>query len=763
MRRRAIRIVSTGAVAFVALLVAASCRGRAEFRRGLDLEASGDLEGAYRELFDAWRLAPNTTHRTALDRVGTSVATRLVAEAGSATWSGALDDAVDRFATALDYSPDHALARDGYWRVRTTIEAWERVAEAADGEAKDRDVVAASGQAPDNAGERTASASTLDDPWLAIDGTSDAVDRLLEIAALAACPAAERSRRVELAATAIESLLEALDERTFGEPLGLDAARVRRFTSAWRALAARVDARRQDLDTQLAGAAIAPSSGWYELREVLEQGRLLAVLAASSARAQSTATRLERLLDGISRFHDARRLENQGDLLGAHDAYLEALALSPEAVEVRIARERVLERWRRQTHDAAQASIARGDWREAVRALEALCSHSAQAPEHVVGTRGVVDRLAFCRQELAREHRRAAADFEARELPGNALLGYLEVEFATPGDAEVGASLERLERTLERRVSPALVLEQDPVDEDERTLSRMLWRMDDDTIATLRGVLAKGFHRGATPPRDPSALRVVVADIDFSFVEREATRGIEHGRFLRSFALARNSERIASGLAVERAAELLEESRRAAEDAPSWSRSMANDVLELRGGSLEQARVLHHERPSEVPVVTWEERGYTVTTVALVAELAARFHAERLGIEDRWVTVRWESIDRVVDDGSLAGLALDPLDIPERDDLLANLAAALGEKLRASVDRVVDEERIRYYHAGLERLEHGALELAIENLVTFVHGARGASPTLQSKDAVRRLEMLARSDAVRAWAALPPRRTRAGG
>ena len=735
---------SAVAILVAFLLSVCGCRGNPEFRRGLELEESGDLRGAYLEFFKALELSPSDGHREALGRVGEAIALGRLREGFDLERANDLRGALERFALALEYAPRFAAVRAAYRRVQEELTSWERA------KTRSFDAEIASTSPPKDEEEA----------W------SRALARI-ELASHAACPSDERAEHLTASVVPLEAWANKLERRTFDARLGIDEAPVRVLLGGWqrfdarlldwiewedetvvfgRSDAAGVPTKRIEATLWMSDDSWGPHLEASELRERLEALRRRAVRASEFASV---------VLEAIAIYREGQRQERSGDLVGAYGAFRRGAHRHRGAVEARLAAERVLGTGRRQAYETSQAAMARGEWSDAIRRLDEL--------ERIAGEyRDSAERIAFCREELARENRRAGADFAARELPGNALLRYLEAARAAPQDTEVGREIERLERALDHRVRPRLTIEFAANDDEEALLRRWLWKVGEDAIASVEAQIAGSFfrRRGLTP--GDSAVRVVVEDLDFAFFERTATRSMERSRFLRSFRVVRDPRAAEARQEVARREVELEAAKRALEAAPGYRRSMLRDVVELARGRLESARRASEVYDRETPVVRWEERSYPVKNVAVVAELAARFRIDRFAVERKWVNARWEKTDRVVDDddADLAanktargrGALFDPLEMPPREEIVEKLAADLGRRLRREVEAVSAEQRVRYYHLAIERLESGSLELAVENLVTYHHAGRGEEPTLQSKDALRRLELLTRSDTVRAWA-----------
>ncbi len=723
--------LSLAAAVAVALLVAGGCRGRDEFERGERLLAAGDERGAFEVFYEAWSLAPgNAQFSDKLDEVGGRIAARLVAEGEGAETALDFPRALDRLALAIDYLPSASAPRDAYARAWRAQARWER--------------------AEDEIGAMRLDAG----PGLP---APDAVWRFFDIcdrcAALPACPLDRRSALLGDAIAAVEARLDELESRTHETPLPFDAAPLDALRAQWRAFALRVRRRLDaaapigpDVEATVASRTVRASRDqWRVLRDRVVAPRLAECLR----RSESGVAVAEEALRGVAAYAEGERQERDGDLLGAHDSYRRAVAHHRWGTEAIIAAERALQRWQRSTYDAAQVAIARAEWGDAIGGLAAL---ERRTPGH----RDVAERLRTCRRELARLSVRAAEGYEARELPGNALLRYLEARQALPeADASIDGAIERVDGALVGRLWPDFRLEFRAPDDEERRLRHQLWRVDGEFASSVEAAITASFRRAGLAPQAAPSFRVVIEDLDFSLREKTVTREVERGRFLRSFEVARNPRLDRAAAEMRAAREGWLRSKTAYETAPDYLRARQQDRLELAHGALVQARIRLESLAREIPSLAWEERAVPVANIALVGELAARFRVDRLDLEDVWITVRWERSDRVVEAADAPGFCHDPLEAPSREEVLETLADDLGGKLRHRVERALEQHVASYYHRGIERLEAGSLESAVENLATYVFALRGEPPTLQLEEAVRRLEQLTDATALRDWVGGP--------
>ena len=756
---------------FVACLLLSGCRGRAEYRQGEELLEAGDLRAAYGAFHRAWKLRPREDYESKLDEVGLLIAERLVSEGATAEDALDFDAALEKYTLALQYHPRDAMARVAFARTFRQRVVWEQASPWLDRALQRGDREAARQLAA------RALPSTRHAVW-------QRCRQLVEVSALAACPLAVRRALLEAAPRETEPWVRQLEERTFAFPMSTDENALRAIRDEWSFFELEVEdwILWEHHIAEFDGVALSefpePPGGagfllaWQDLAPLafsrvrgewssaLRTGAFRTQLDRLLERARRGGRIVHRALDGIERLREAERLESAGELLAAHDLYREALTYHPHLVLALESAERVLGAWQARTWDRVQVWMARGDWQEALGGLREL-------ERRTPGYRDVGERLRVVKAEVARESYREGQDLEARDLPGNALLAYLEASRAAPDDELPRQALARVERLLRDRLWPTPELSFAAQSAEDARLRDRLWRVSPQFVDRLKKSLVDSFHLAREDFESDAKQQVSVEDMDFSLYEKTSTRETERGRFLRGFELVRNPalDALAEDLAGARAEWL--RVKTTFETAAPWERAQRQDELELARGLLEQARTRHESSSRQVPELAWEMRAFPVENVALVAELAVRFRADRLGLQDAWVSSRWEVVDRVVDDDSLHDLDHDPLEVPSREEVLQLLAADLGRRLYRRLEDATDEHVGRYYRAALERIETGSVELAIENLATFIYAwvgrrqaghsstagvsAAHAQPSLQIEDALRRLEQLTDHHAVREW------------
>jgi tetratricopeptide (TPR) repeat protein len=685
---------------------AAGCRGRAEFYRGEELLRAGDRRGAFLHFHEAWRLRPNATHARALEGLGQAIAAGHVEEGLGAERRLDFTAALAAHALALEYDPRSAAARDGYRRAFGEVERWRAMEEALE----------AARRRPAGAGA-----------W-------ERLDLHIRAAALPACPAGHRRPLVEEALAALRDEVAALEAS--GLPAGAAPGPLEELRRRWERLEAAAW-RAVSREEEAAEAGVPASGGGLE-REVAALGLLRKELPALARRASGGAEEADRALAGIAALGEGLRREADGELAGALAACERALRLHPRLPEARLAWERLRERRRRECHAAARVAMARHEWAEAIEHLDRLLELGGEEAD-------ARQRRELCRLELARAARRAAEELEARGLPGNALVRWLEARALRPADAAAARGVERCEALLRARLEPPFVLEFRPPEAADGALRLELWGVGEETLREVEGLIAAGF--GARPQEGP-AVKVQIKDLDFACYEQSSSLSLVPYRGLRSFEVAPCPDRARAREELERARRRAAAARLALEGAPPHRRPGLEDLLGLALGEVEQALWKLEAMPAWVPVLEWEERSIPLKTASLAAELALRYRLERLAPEGRWVASRWREI--VEGGGSVRRPGSPP---PNRAELLRDLARRLGEELRRDLESLRAGARAGHYRLALERLEAGSRHQAIEHLVSFIFLHRGeAAPPPEHAEAARQLVQLARSRDILDWA-----------
>lgn len=694
------------------ILGALGCQGRAEFlylegQRSLEV---GDLGKAYADTYQAWSLAPREKYVRALEGIGRLVANVRLQESRAAARRLDFEHALERSALALEYHQDGAAVRDQYLRAWGTLRGWALL------ESRIR-----------NAQGDGAKTSML-----------DAVELSLEAARHPVCPAHVRRELLETAALRLTEEIEELRARTaraYALPLGDRREAVEGLRARWlevvERLRSHVDRERRTAEGRDITATVAGEIA----RELARQRIIEACLVPSLSQAEEDEREVRAVLRGLDDYERGLEREREGDLRGAYAFLYRAAGRHWSLGGARGAAEEALERLTRERYEAARTAMARREWGKAIASLEHLRGF---APAY----RDAKERLRQSRLEATREHRAAAEHHEAQGLLGAALLHYHEALLASPHDEELRRAAGRIERALRAKIFPPVVVEFRPLEREDRTLRRDLWGVPESAVSAAQKIIAEtvaAAHPGSSPAQGGLFLRI--EDLDLRCHREDSTTGRETDHVLKSYTDRANPAVVEAQKELATARERVRGLQRRFDEASPFYQPLLLHQLELARERVEQARFQLGALPARVPSLEWEEVAFPSRTIHRAAELAVRLEGE-----ERWITVSWNGSLRTRGE---TGSRADPP--ANREALLLRLAGALGERIRDDVARRLETERAAYYHQGLEHLDQGSLDSAVDNLVHYVLSQPTGRETERVQDALRRLEDLSGGRSIAGW------------
>jgi len=710
----------TGAVVFglAVICLAWGCRGRAEFRRGEEALRNGDCRLAYYHFWNACRENPAEEYRGALRAAGRRVAEAERARGLEAESGFDLPKAVEIYSLALQYDPDSKKLQEDYDRVSSALTEIETLDEelracrdAGEGGWREGDLLLALARHP-----RLAVAANLE----------------MEL----------RSALVR----AVDAASSPLRVATFESPLPQDPAALDRLAGDWLRLQEECvqRIREEEAGFLASDARLRELAAWGISRDVLTPCREQAGAAGDVVLAAREGSLL--LLKGEA-------LERSGDLSGALDEYRGAIARHPDQEEAKSGRARVHRRLVDTACQAAHLALKRRDLKSALAELDRVL---ALAPDHGEA----IDLRHGAREELANRYALEARRFEESGLQGNALVRYYLALELEPSRDSLRQAVERYEAILDARLRPRIVVRSRSVDAEELRVRKDLWNLSDDECSRVghdieeaaRERLAR-FSQALQDSHAPGeAIMLLVEDVDLSCEQNAGTVTRETARYVESLYMVENPDR---GMALK----LLEEARRKHEDVvisvdavPAHRRQKVLQMEPLARLRAEQAESLLGALPESVSEIGWGKADYSKRNTNLRLDLAARY---RLDGESRWVAASLAIDDGIVVGDPSRNISPDPEEKVSRSEALRILAPRLGAALGEDVEAILAQRHERYYREAMTQLAEHSFDLAVENLVVFLH-ARGDPDDTRAAEAARKLEDLTGCDLLRC------RRSRAG-
>ena len=705
-------------------LLCLSCRGRADFYRGQESYREGEFREAYFHFWEAYRQKSDPQYLAALRVSGQQVAVIEHAEGRRAEAMGDLTRALEKFSLACEYDPEGLPLAEDYWRVWSTFEELEAL--------EKRLLYFQSGNDAERAQE---------EGWPEVE----TVRRILTLVAIP--EAREEDLRAALRRSA-ERRIRALRRATFQKPLTCESGELARLGGRWLRVASEMEGLVFEEENGL-------FSGDIHARQIAAFGAARDVLRPYLDEAEAGYRAVKRATRGLKHYGRGGALEVQGDLRGASEAYSLASLDHPFLEEARAGRVRALHRLGRELHHAARDAAGKGDWSLASRKLQSVIHLNPDDRE----ARELLPKVLH---NLSDRHVLDAGRLEALRFLGNALVRYYLALELEPQDPEVLGNIRRLEGALAERLHRSFRVRRLAVSEGERRARRDLWcvgeevlgrvhrDLTDSTQRKLDAFLAGAQHlkpHGPSSHGGPEAAILLIEDVDFFYPQGGPSHGVETSRYVESFQLAENEDRLDAEKGLEEAREELEMAVERERSASRHKKPLASELLLLARLGLEQAERRLASLSPVVPVLTWGIVTYPTRQMRVEVELAARYRCEG---ETRWVTTALEVFDRVVEGNLGRNIPSDPQELPSRAEVLRLLAPRLGILIAADARSRILGRQEKLYRQALEHLRAGNEEVAVERLVAFLYTQRGEdAPSV--RDAARRVKELTGCDLPAAW------------
>jgi tetratricopeptide (TPR) repeat protein len=704
---------------FMVPLVPWGCAGRAEYLIGRTRDLEGDLRGAYRDYHHAYRASGRRLHREARDSAGARIAEEMRLRGRRKEEAGDLEAALEAYLVALEYDPERGEISGDYLRAHARQDRLTALAE----EASSRQ---GSWEAYRLWRELREEAATLPEVYLQV-GRSAVAAADGDLSALWSGPGAPAAG-LGGGGLPCEGLPSSLPR---------DGAALESLRLAWLELA-----------LELAGVRDQDGEDWGA-------AKLGALLASREEMARGAALAVEETLEGEHELSLASREEGAGRLEPAARSYQRALFFLPERPEVRDGLRRTVGALVQEAFMAAAGGLAHGDYALVLAQLERLERLEPGEPE-------IRSRVRRYRSQVQDGLLKEAARLRERGLPGNALAVFLRARALGAPRQGLDREIGLLEEGIRLRLKDRVVVDFRATPEEEEELDTALW--GEDARGAVEAALARLFpaerseeagSRSAAAeviPGRGSLLLVSIEDVDLDYrLERMAAGSVE-SRFVSEFVEVDNPDhrRAREEFAEARAA--LERARQAVAASGGDHEGLA--LLSIAEGRERRAAANVGRTPARIPYPVWRSESFPVVKVRVRATLGLRV---RIDSESRWLEAKSEAEDREVEGDSRRGIAPDPGVVPTRAQALASLAPLVAERLTSLVEEREEARRGKLFEEARERVQSGAYESAVEDLMAFLYSRR-ASGT--GEEAARRplfgqaadlLRKLTGCDLPRAW------------
>lgn len=674
-------------VAWLALVLLAfalaGCGRSAAFYRGEELLRRGKEREAYFEFWQAYREDRLDVYLTALESVGSRVASEERDRGRRRERERDFSGALEHYSLGLEYEEDWEPLRQDYARVARWREEWLQL-------------------------ERELAVVQSGGPRSAPDGAQwRGYELLLRLAAHPARPAGWSADVLASAREAARAEIRVLRRRT-PAPFPAESVPLRRLLADW-----------GHFEARLRRHALRLEEGRFLLPSVTHvPGEVNLVLREFLRDAEQVRSQLEQALEGCSQYEHAAHLERQGDLLSAREIYAHVSLLHDGLEAARDARARVERLFLTRSYERARLAIHSRDWKEAYDQLRRLLG---VAPQY----RDALELFSAARQKLSGSLALQARRYREAGLLGNALMRFRLAHRLAPGADVLGRSAELIEEALTRRLRPRVRL---VVDTDADELSsrwgvdrwvgeRLVDRVIQDAEETLEVAVSNGLPSGEDWPRE--TLEIGVEFDAFEWSREHRTVGAGRTRALEEFERVPNPALEEARQELRRAEVVLHKRLSEQKDAPGFAR---DELVRLAQWNVRAAKT--RVAAIETTTLTLKFRDVPFAVEAAVGEagLRARF---RLQGQEGAARVGVQFEDRVVPPADLATIPRDPVQLPSRAKTLDGLVGHLGPRLAEEILVALERRNETLYNEGLARYEAGAFDRAVESLVAFVHARRG--------------------------------------